>query len=53
MIAWLCGAASSLALMQTSGFSMTLATPAALLISAMAYALLRRYGTNYEAKSAR
>jgi purine-cytosine permease-like protein len=45
MIAWLCGAASSLALMQTSGFSMTLATPAALVISALAYALLRRYGT--------
>jgi cytosine permease len=44
MIAWLCGAASSLALMQTSGFSQTLATPAALLISAAAYALLRRFG---------
>jgi membrane protein implicated in regulation of membrane protease activity len=52
MIAWLCGAASSLALMQTSGFSMTLATPAALVISAMAYALLRRYETKDEAKSA-
>jgi hypothetical protein len=47
MIAWLCGAASSLTLMQTSGFSMTLATPAALLISAVAYALLRRYGTRF------
>ena len=44
MIAWLCGAASSLALMQTSGFPKTLDTPAALLISAAAYALLRRFG---------
>ena len=52
MIAWLCGAASSLALMQTSGFAVTLATPAALVISAAAYALLRRYGTKDEAKSA-
>jgi purine-cytosine permease-like protein len=52
MIAWLCGAASSLALMQTSGFAMTLATPAALVISAVAYALLRSYGTKDKAKSA-
>jgi hypothetical protein len=44
MIAWLCGAAGALALMQSSGFSNTLSTPAALLISAAAYALLRRYG---------
>jgi hypothetical protein len=44
MMAWLCGAASSLALMQTSGFSESLATPAALLISAAAYALLRWFG---------
>jgi hypothetical protein len=43
-IAWLCGAASGLALMQTSGFSKTLATPAALLISAAAYGLFRRFG---------
>jgi hypothetical protein len=38
--------------MQTSGFAVTLATPAALVISAAAYALLRRYGTKDEAKSA-
>lgn len=44
MMAWLCGAASSLALMQTSGFSQSLATPAALLIAAAAYALLRWFG---------
>lgn len=40
----LCGAASALALMQTAGFTNRLSTPAALLVSAAAYALLRQYG---------
>jgi uncharacterized membrane protein YeaQ/YmgE (transglycosylase-associated protein family) len=44
MSAWFCGAASSLLLMHTSGFAPTLATPAALLVSAAAYALLRWLG---------